>query len=57
MRPEVTVEVEFVAPEAEIILEGNCVLDSTGTLKILSVPDEPAGDEMATPSAQTLISG
>jgi len=41
-----SVEVEFVAPEAEITLEGNCMHDNTGTFKVLTLPDaDPADDE------------
>jgi hypothetical protein len=38
-------EVEFVAPEAEITLEGNCMHDSTGTFKVLTLPDDDWSSE------------
>lgn len=40
MKVNNSVEVEFVAPEAQITLEGNCVHDNTGTFKILTLPYE-----------------
>ena len=39
-----SVEIEFVAPEAEITLEGNCVHDNTGTFRVLTLPDEEMAD-------------
>jgi hypothetical protein len=41
-----SVEIEFVAPEAEITLEGNCVHDSTGTFRVLTLPDEGTAENV-----------
>jgi hypothetical protein len=45
-----SVVVEFVAPEAEITLEGNCMQDGTGTFRVLTLPDEVEEDGADAPS-------
>jgi hypothetical protein len=42
-----SIEIEFVAPEAEITLEGRCMHDSTGAFRILTLPDEGSFESMA----------
>jgi len=42
------IEVVFVAPEAQITLEGNFMHDSTGTIRVLTLPDEGIADNLDT---------
>jgi hypothetical protein len=49
-----SIEIEFVAPEAEITLEGNCVHDSTGTFRVLTLPDQAIADNVDTLSVLDL---
>jgi hypothetical protein len=52
MSRENSIEIEFVAPEAEITLEGNCVHDNTGTFRVLMLPDGGIGDSADTSSTR-----